>query len=97
MVFGADVMIPVEVTLPSLRRENFEEGTNNQGLDAEADLVEEVRNTTHLREITTKQRITQRFNLKAKQRGFEVGDLVLRRVIDLTKKGKLSPNWEGPF
>ena len=32
-----------------------------------------------------------------KQRGFEVGDLVLKRITNPTKKGKLSPNWEGPF
>lgn len=29
--------------------------------------------------------------------GFHKGDLVVKRVIDPKKKGKLAPNWEGPL
>src|ERR1051325_7006097 len=97
MVFGADAMIPVEVVLPSWRRENFEEEANNQALNEEADLLDEMRDAAHVRETTAKQRMTRRFNLRVKQRGFKVGDLVLKKVTDPTKKGKLDPNWEGPF
>ena len=97
MVFGADAMIPVEVVLPSWRRENFEEEANNQALNEEADLLDEMRDAAHVRETAAKQRMTRRFNLRVKQRGFRVGDLVLKKVTDPTKKGKLDPNWEGPF
>src|ERR1051325_147498 len=97
MVFEAGVMIHVEVTLPSRRRDSFDERANDQGLNEESDLLEEVRNATHLREIAAKQRLAQCYNLKGKQRGFEVTDLVLKRVTDPTKKGNLSPNWEGLF
>ena len=97
MVFGVDAMIPVEVVLPSWRRENFEEESNKQALQEEADLLDEIRDTTHIREMAAKQRMTRRFNLRVKQRGFKAGDLVLKKVTDPTKKGKLDPNWEGPY
>src|ERR1051325_9985358 len=61
MVFGADAMIPVEVALPSWRRENFEEEANNQALQEEADLLDEIRDMTHIREMAEKQRRTKGF------------------------------------
>jgi hypothetical protein len=40
------------------------------------------------------------FNRKVKPQSFEVGDLVLHKVTLTTRdlvKGKLAPNWEGPY
>ena len=39
-------------------------------------------------------------NSKVRHRDFQVGDLVLRKVMGSTKdtsEGKLGPNWEGPY
>ena len=39
-------------------------------------------------------------NSKVRHRDFQVGDLVLRKVMGATKdlaQGKLDPNWEGPY
>ena len=61
------------------------------------DLLDEVREATHNREFAVKDKLTKKFNLKVRQRGFHNGDLVPKRITDPENKGKLSPNWKGPY
>ncbi|PHT58010.1 hypothetical protein CQW23_00373 [Capsicum baccatum] len=39
------------------------------------------------------------YNKKVRPRNFEVGQLVLKRILphQVVAKGKFSPNWQGPF
>lgn len=96
MVYNADTMIPVEMNTPTWRRLAFNEIINSESLDILEDLLDEVRKIAHVREFASKQRIARRFNIKVRPWGFHKGDLVLKKVIDPKKKGKLDPNWEGP-
>ena len=44
--------------------------------------------------------MAKNYNSKVRHRDFQVGDLVLRKVIDATKdasQGKLGPNLKGPY
>ena len=44
--------------------------------------------------------MAKNYNSKVRHRDFQVGDLVLRKVMGATKdlaQGKLDPNWEGPY
>ena len=44
--------------------------------------------------------MAKHYNSKARHRDFQVGDLVLRKVMGAAKdpiQGKLDPNWEGPY
>ena len=66
-------------------------------LNISTDLIDEVRESARIREVAAKQRLAKRYNLKVRQRGFQEGDLVLKKITDPKKKGKLVPNWEGPF
>ena len=46
------------------------------------------------------QRMKREHNKNVKTRTFQIGDLVLRKVMANTRKpneGKLGPNWEGPY
>jgi hypothetical protein len=46
------------------------------------------------------ERVARYFNKQVKPQSFRVGDLVLRKVTLTTRdsaKGKLAPNWEGPY
>lgn len=79
------------------RRLAFDESVNLEGLEKSSDLLDEIGETTHIRKFIAKQRIAQRFNIKVRQMGFYKEDLVVKRVTDLMKKGKLAPNWEGPY
>ena len=94
MIYGADAMVLIEINTLTWRRVSFYESANSNGLDNSAYLLDEVGETTHIRECATKQTIARRFNIKVRQRGFHKGDLVLKRVINPKKKGKLAPNWE---
>ena len=44
--------------------------------------------------------MAKHYNSKVRHRDFQVGDLVLRKVMGASRdptQGKLSPNWEGPY
>lgn len=51
----------------------------------------------HNREFAEKPRMARRFNTKVRPRIFQEGGMVLKRVIDTKKKGKLSLIREGPY
>ena len=64
------------------------------------DLVDEVRTMAEQRLARYQNLMAKHYNSKVKHRDFQVGDLVLRKVIDATKdssQGKLGPNLEGPY
>lgn len=64
------------------------------------DLVEEVKHEARIQEEVWKRRVTGKLKSKLRKRKFIAGDLVWRIIGDAQKdhlKGKLSPNWEGPF
>lgn len=60
-------------------------------------MVEEIREASRIREFAAKDQLAKRFSMKVRQKGFNRGDLVLKRVTDPINKRKLSPNWEGPY
>lgn len=92
MVYGDDAMILIEINIPAWCQIIFDNIFNEEGLDNLADLIEEIRIMYHVRECAAKQRMARRFNTRLRSRGFQEGDLVLKKVIDIKKKGKLSPN-----
>ena len=62
--------------------------------------MDEVRATTEQRLAQYQDLMAKRYNSRVRHRDFQVGDLVLRKVMDATKdasKGKLGPNWEEPY
>ena len=62
--------------------------------------MDEVCELARLTEMSKKQRVVQRHNLKVVKREFVVNDLVLRRASIGQKNandGKLAANWEGPY
>lgn len=56
------------------------------------DLIEDIRELAHVQEIAYKQKMAWRFDAKVRTRNFQEGDTVLRRIMNLKKRGKLSPN-----
>ena len=64
------------------------------------DSIDEIREKAQLRVAAYQQKVARYFNSKVKERKFNVGDLVLRRVFLNTRDptaGVLGPNWEGPY
>ncbi|XP_072077793.1 uncharacterized protein [Arachis hypogaea] len=100
LVYGAEALIPVEVSVPMLRTELYNQPNNQQARTAELDLVEEDRDVFAIKQRARKRYLERRHNKRVVHRSFNNGDLVLRRTEDARKPpahGKLAANWEGPF
>ncbi|XP_072060415.1 uncharacterized protein [Arachis hypogaea] len=100
LVYGAEALIPVEVSVPTLRTDLYDQSNNLQARSVELDLVEEERDISAIKQRARKQYIEQRHNKRVVHRSFNSGDLVLRRTEEARKPpghGKLAANWEGPF
>ncbi|XP_070008344.1 uncharacterized protein [Nicotiana sylvestris] len=102
LVYGTEAVIPVEVEIPSLRII----------VEAEIEDIEWVK--TRLEQLTLigekrmaavchgqlyQQRMARASNKKVRPRNYEVGQLVLRRILPHHQeaKGKFAPNWKGPY
>ncbi|GFZ04896.1 hypothetical protein Acr_17g0004680 [Actinidia rufa] len=89
-----------QVGLPTIRTKAYNTSHNNEVLARDLDLAEERRENALIRMADYQKQLAKSFNQKVQQRGFEVGSLVLKKVIGNTKDptdGKLAPNWEGPY
>ncbi|GAV86578.1 hypothetical protein CFOL_v3_30008 [Cephalotus follicularis] len=93
-------MIPVEIGVQSPRVVHFSEENNEEGLSNLLDLVEELKDKAAIKVATYQQRVSRYYNKKVNPRPLREGDLVLRNsaIADPTgTRGKLAPNWEGPY
>jgi hypothetical protein len=62
--------------------------------------LEERRDMATIRLASYQQQMKRGYDKNIRPRSFQVGDLVLRKVVANTKNpndGKLGPNWEGPY
>jgi len=102
--YGCEVVLPLEIQIPSLRVILTTEMTNEekhrlrlQELEALDDKCLQAQQQIELYQT----RITRAFNKKVQERTFKKGNLVLavRRPMVMTHKtkGKFQPKWEGPF
>ena len=78
-------MIPVEVCIPLLRCETYDQEENHALQWYKLDMLEEKRDLTALR-IASYQDCGTGFNSKVKERRFKEGDLVLQKVLPNTKE-----------
>ncbi|XP_070057559.1 uncharacterized protein [Nicotiana tomentosiformis] len=100
LVYGDEVIIPVEVGEPILRYFRADEESNNKAMLINLELLKECKDLTRVRMASQKQRMERYYNRRANLRYFKVGDLVLRKVTQNTRDlnaGKLGPMWEGPY
>ena len=99
LAYETDVVIPTEVGLTSYQVENYSKD-NEEALRLQLDLVDEVRATAEQRLTRYQNLMAKYYNSNVRRRDFQVGDLVLRKVIGAARdpsQGKLDPNWEGPY
>ncbi|XP_074355888.1 uncharacterized protein LOC141695548 [Apium graveolens] len=99
MAYGTEAVLPVEVSLGSTRHQNFDVEISSEGLRLNYDLVEELRDSTHIKVAKYQEKTAKYFNSKVKNRSLEVNDLVIREtaISEPNKVSKLSSPWEGPY
>ena len=80
--------------------ENYSESKNKEALRLQLDLVDEVQATAEQRLAQYQNLMAKYYNSNIRHRDFQVGDLVLRKVMGIAKdpsQEKLGPNWKGPY
>ena len=90
----------MEVGLTSYRVRNYVEEKNEELIRLQLDLVDEVRATVEQRLVRYQNLMVKHYNSNVRYRDFQVGDLVLQKVMGATRdpsQGKPGPNWEGPY
>ncbi|XP_074355651.1 uncharacterized protein LOC141695292 [Apium graveolens] len=99
LAYGAEVVIPVEISHSPPRIQAYNEEENEEGKRLALDLIDEVRDAAHTKIMEYQKKASFYYNLGVKERFFKQGDLVLRKVeaSGIGQKGKLTPNWEGTY
>ena len=100
LTYRSEAIIPVEVELTSCRVDNHDESKNDKAMHLQLDLIDEVRATANQRLARYQDRMAKHYNSRVQHKDFQVGDLVLRKVMGAARDpihGKLGPNWEGPY
>lgn len=99
MAYGTEAVLPVEIGAGTLRIEKISPQTSEERLRLNNDLLEETRDSTHLKVRQYQDKVAKYYNSSIMLREFKEGDFVLREsaVSMPTKVSKLSPPWEGPY
>jgi len=80
LVYGSDVMIPVEIQENSPRFQNFVVEESNEERRVNLDLLNEVRDEARIKVEALKRRVEYKYNSKLRPRQFQVVDLVMRKA-----------------
>ena len=100
MMYGVEVVIPLETGFPTLRTSAFTSDGNDELLKKSLDFIEERRENAMIQLAYYQHKLKQSYDTNVKLRSLTPEDLVLRKVLGTTKNpawGKLGPNWEGPY
>jgi len=101
-VYGMEAVLPVEVQIPSLRvlmDVKMQEAEWVRTRYEELSLIEEKRLAAICHGQLYQQRMKRAFDKKERPRVYHVGDMVLKRILppQNDRRGKWTPNYEGPF
>jgi hypothetical protein len=100
LTYGVEAVIPLEVGLPTLRSEEYDQENNDLMLAKDLDLAQERRDLAMIRLASYQGDLKKRYGKNVSERILALGDLVLWKVLGSRKdptQGKLGANWEGPY
>ncbi|XP_063943205.1 uncharacterized protein LOC135150603 [Daucus carota subsp. sativus] len=99
LAYGAEAVVPLEITHTSSRVQQYEPEANEEGMRLALDMIDEIHDEAHAKIVENQKRASYYYNLRVKERYFREGDLVLRKIeaSGVGPKGKMAPNWEGPY
>ena len=81
MAYGTEAVIPLEVSISGIRTQGVENGTNDIFIARDLDLRDERREKAAIQLGAYQQQLAKAYNKKVNPREFQVGDLVLRKVV----------------
>jgi ribonuclease HI len=97
LVYGSEAILPADVMWDSPAVEQYDKGISEDSIRVDIDGLEEARCTALVQSARYLEGIRRYHDCNVKERSFNVGDLVLRRIQNTEGPQKLSSPWEGPF
>jgi hypothetical protein len=97
LVYGSEAILPADVTWDSLAVEQYDKGISEDSRRVDIDGLKEARCAAPIQIATYLEGIRRYHDRNVKERSFNVGDLVRRRIQNTEGLHKLSSPWEGPF
>ena len=85
MTYGAEVVIPLETSFPTLRTSSFNLSGNNGLLEKSLDLIEERRENAMVQLAYYQHKFKQGYDANMKLRPLAPSDSVLRKVLCTAK------------
>ena len=95
MTYGAETVLPLETSFPTLKTGTFTPSNNDELLERSLDLIEERREKALIQMTYYHQKLKQGYDANVKLRPLGPEDLVLRKILGSAKNpswGKLGPN-----
>ncbi|XP_060170657.1 uncharacterized protein LOC132601592 [Lycium barbarum] len=102
IVYGIEAVIPAEVEIPLLRIIQEAELDDVEWVKNRYEqlaMIDKKRMVAACHEQLYRQRMSRAFNKRVRTPLFQIGQLVLKRIFPHQDeyKGKLAPNWQGPY
>jgi hypothetical protein len=97
LIYGFEAILPADVMWDSPAVEQYDEGISEDSRRVDIDGLEEARYAALVQSARYLEGIRRYHDRNVKERSFNVGDLVLRRIQNTEGLHKLSSPWEGTF
>nr|GEY91783.1 reverse transcriptase domain-containing protein [Tanacetum cinerariifolium] len=99
LTYGTEVVIPVEIGMPTYRTAAVDVVNNDKELRLNLDFLEERRERAAVCEARAKSKMIKYYNARVRGVAFKPGDFVYRSndASHAVAGGKLGPKWEGPY
>ena len=85
MTYGAEAVLPLETSFPTLKTSTFTPSNNNELLERSLDLIEERRKKAVIQLAYYHQKLKQGYDANVKLRPLRPGDLVMRKILGSAK------------
>ena len=94
LAFGMEAVIFIEIGVPSVWVENFDEQTNLERLRANLDLLEEAKERAYVRMAAYQHKVVRYYNNKVRNKIFKIDDLILCKteISKSEERDKLTQN-----
>jgi hypothetical protein len=96
LVYGPEAILPADVMWDSPAVEQYDKGISEDSRRVDIDGLEEARCAALVQSARYLEGIQRYHDRNVKERSFNIGDLVLRRIQNTEGLHKLSSPWEGP-
>ena len=97
LVYGSEAILPADIMWNSPTVEHYDEEAAEEVRRLDIDSLEEARSTALIQSARYLEGLRRYHDRNVKERSFNVGDLILRRIQDTKGLHKLSSPWEGPY